>query len=49
MTRRARSSGPTSANHVTQSLSLHHVIVLDGLDTSRLYVDDTTGVLVPVQ
>ena len=32
----------------TESLSLHHVIVLDGLDTSKLHVDDTTGVLVPV-
>jgi hypothetical protein len=33
---------------VTESLSLHHVIVLDHLDTSQLYVDDTTGLLVPV-
>jgi hypothetical protein len=32
----------------TESLSLHHVIVLDGLDPDNLYVDDTTGVLVPV-
>jgi hypothetical protein len=32
----------------TESLSLHHVIVLDGLDTTKLHVDDTTGVLVPV-
>jgi hypothetical protein len=32
----------------TESLSLHHVIVLDGLDPDQLYVDDTTGVLVPV-
>jgi hypothetical protein len=32
----------------TESLSLHHVIVLDGLDLDKLYVDDTTGVLVPV-
>jgi len=32
----------------TESLSLHHVIVLDGLDPSKLHVDDTTGVLVPV-
>jgi hypothetical protein len=35
-------------NTTTESLSLHHVIVLDGLDTSKLQVDDTTGVLVPV-
>jgi hypothetical protein len=33
---------------MTESLSLHHVIVLDHLDTSQLYVDDTTGLLVPV-
>ncbi len=32
----------------TESLSLHHVIVLDGLDPKQLYVDDTTGVLAPV-
>jgi hypothetical protein len=32
----------------TESLSLHHMIVLDGLDPSQLYVDDTTGVLMPV-
>jgi hypothetical protein len=32
----------------TESLSLHHVIVLDGLDPNQLYVDDTTGVLLPV-
>jgi len=32
----------------TESLSLHHVIVLDGLDPSQLYVDDTNGLLVPV-
>jgi len=31
----------------TESLSLHHVIVLDDLDTTQLYVDDTTGLLVP--
>ena len=35
-------------NATTESLSLHHVIVLDGLDVSKLTVDDTTGVLVPV-
>jgi len=35
-------------NPTTESLSLHHVIVLDGLDTSKLHVDDTTGILVPV-
>ena len=33
---------------VTESLSLHHVIVLDGLDVDLLHVEDTTGVLVPV-
>jgi hypothetical protein len=33
---------------VTESLSLHHVIVLDQLDTSQMYVDDTTGLLVAV-
>ncbi len=32
----------------TESLSLHHVIALDGLDPKFLYVDDTTGLLVPV-
>jgi hypothetical protein len=32
----------------TESLSLHHVIVLDGLNLDKLYVDDTTGILVPV-
>jgi hypothetical protein len=36
-------------NTTTQSLSLHAVIVLDGLDTGKLNVDDTTGVLVAVQ
>jgi hypothetical protein len=35
-------------NPMTESLSLHHVIVLDGLDVSKLNVDDTTGMLVPV-
>jgi hypothetical protein len=35
-------------NPTTESLSLHHVIVLDGLDLTKLHVDDTTGVLVPV-
>ena len=35
-------------NTTTESLSLHHVIVLDGLDLTKLHVDDTTGVLVPV-
>jgi hypothetical protein len=33
---------------VTESLSLHHMIVLDGLDPSQMYVDDTNGLLVPV-
>ena len=33
---------------VTESRSLHHVIVLDGLDASQLYVEDTTGMLTPV-
>jgi len=32
----------------TESLSLHHVIVLDYLDPSQMYVDDTNGLLVPV-
>ena len=32
---------------MTESLSLHHVIVLDHLDTSQLYVDDTTGCWCP--
>jgi hypothetical protein len=36
-------------NTTTESLSLHAVIVLDGLDTSKLNVDDTSGVLVAVQ
>ena len=35
-------------DRTTESLSLHHVIVLDGLDPMQLYLDDTTGVLVPV-
>jgi hypothetical protein len=33
---------------VTESLSLHHMIVLVGLDPSQMYVDDTNGLLVPV-
>lgn len=33
---------------VTESRSLHHVIVLDGLDPSKMYVEDSTGLLEPV-
>ncbi len=33
---------------VTESRSLHHVIVLDGLDANKMYVEDTTGLLEPV-
>lgn len=33
---------------VTESRSLHHVIVLDGLDPSKMYVEDTSGMLEPV-
>jgi hypothetical protein len=33
---------------VTESRSLHHVIVLDGLDPNNMYVEDTTGLLEPV-
>lgn len=33
---------------VTESRSLHHAIVLDGLDPNKMYVEDTTGLLEPV-